>query len=61
MAEHDTLYKKVSDDNGEQYYCPMADVDASRVATDRLPEDCIEASVVGRYAGSIRLENSQSS
>jgi hypothetical protein len=55
MAENGIFYEKVSDENGESYYCPMDHVTDSPVAADRLPDGCVETSVVGRYAGNIQL------
>lgn len=55
MAEDDILYGKVSDENGEDYLCPLNQAATETAAVDDIPDDCVEASVVGRYAGNIQL------
>ena len=55
MAEHDIIYKKLSDENGEDYLCPLNAATIESSPADDIPDDCVEASVVGRYAGNIQL------
>lgn len=53
MAENENRYRKYSDENDDAYYCP-ADWDAGNgIAAEGIPDSCIEADVVGRYAGNI--------
>lgn len=58
MADNNTLYGEYSDEMGERYYCPLAAVTTPKMVSDEIPDDCIEASVVGRYAGNIQLAGS---
>ena len=55
MADDTPRYRKFSDENHGVYYCPTDNAVAGRLTADDLPEGCIEADVVGRYAGNIEL------
>lgn len=54
----DDRYRKVSDDTGQSFYCPLAAVASdNRLKADRR-DDCIETEVVHRYSGQIRVVRS---
>lgn len=55
MTETELHYGKFSDENDEAYYCPLNAMATGRVVSDNLPDGCIEADVVGRYAGNLNL------
>ena len=55
MNSDDNRYQKYSDENNASYYCPANAVDADHIRAESIPDDCIEADVVGRYAGNIEM------
>lgn len=55
MTEKDVQYQKISDDNGEHYFCPSHNIPVSPIKLDNVPDACVEADVVGRYAGNIHI------
>ena len=54
----DTTFVLVKDKDGERFLCPINSSRSVSTKTIELNDDCIEADVVGRYAGNINVESS---
>ena len=46
-------YKKYTDSSGEAYFCPLGEDSEKDINSEWVAGNCVEADVVGRYAGSI--------
>lgn len=46
-------YVRIQSPEGEDYLCARETVDRIRIAVENVSEECVEADVVGRYAGHI--------
>ena len=53
----DTTLVLVKDKDGERFLCPINSGRSVSTKTIELNDDCIEADVVGRYAGNISVES----
>ena len=51
----DTTFILVKDKDGEKFLCPLNSGRSISSKTIELNDDCIEADVVGRYAGKINV------
>ncbi len=54
----DTTFVLVRDKDGERFLCPINSGRSVSSKTIELNDDCIEADVIGRYAGNISIESS---
>ena len=54
----DTAFIMVKDKDGERFLCPLSSSRSDSTKTIELSDDCIEADVVGRYAGNINVASS---
>ena len=54
----DTAFIMVKDKDGEKFLCPLNSSRSVSSKTIELNDDCIEADVVGRYAGNINVASS---
>ena len=54
----DTTFILVKDKDGERFLCPLNSSRSISSKTIGLNDDCIEADVVGRYAGNINVASS---
>ena len=53
--ESNGVYTKVTDEAGNDFYCPLSDVDRNLTLSERLGDECVETEVVHRYSGNIRV------
>ena len=53
MNRKTDLYGKFEDEMGEEYYCPINDVNDDRIVSEWEIDNCVEASTAGRYSGNI--------
>jgi len=52
MSANIEVFETYTDENGEEYYCPVEDGSHSRAAA--LDTDqCVESSTAGRYSGNL--------
>ena len=51
----DNLYTRVTDEAGNDFYCPLYDIDRNITPHEILGDDCVETDVVHRYSGNIRV------
>ena len=54
----DTTFVYVKDKDGDKFLCPISSRRGDSSKTIELNSDCIEADVIGRYAGNINIESS---
>jgi hypothetical protein len=54
----DTAFILVKDKDGEKFLCPLNSSPSVSSKSIELNDDCIEADVVGRYAGNIIVASS---
>ena len=54
----DVRYKKVSDDAGQDYYCPLGALGRDNLSKADRWDDCIETEVVHRYSGNLSVVRS---
>jgi hypothetical protein len=51
MSDETIEWGRFTDPTGEVFYCP---INASKISSPQsVPEECVEASTIGRYAGNI--------
>lgn len=55
MADTSETYVKITDTSGETYYCPAEALQKGATYAGALDGECVDASIVGRYAGSIKV------
>lgn len=55
---HQDTYQKVSDDKGQDFYCPLEAIGRDNRLKSEMTDDCIETDVVQRYSGHIRVVRS---
>ena len=56
-ATNETVYVKVRDMAGTDFVCPLHELrDPGSIREDEL-ENCVEAVVIGRYAGEMSVAN----
>jgi hypothetical protein len=48
-------FKKVVDETGEEFFCPVSAVTSTSVDSEYAFDNCVEASTVGRYSGNLEL------
>ena len=53
MTTKNDQFKKVADETGESFFCPVDAVTSSSVDSDFASDNCVEASTVGRYSGNL--------
>jgi hypothetical protein len=53
---HQDEYIKISDDNGQDYYCPLGVTADARHSQNKIGDDCVETDVVQRYSGNINVQ-----
>ena len=51
----DDAYRKITDDNGRDYYCPLGAIGSDNRLIDEGADDCVETEVVQRYSGNISV------
>jgi len=51
MSNDNNEYKRVTDDAGEDYYCPLGTKAYAEGLLDA--DECVEASTVERYSGNL--------
>ena len=49
-------YIKVSDDDGQDYYCPLGVTADGKHSHEQIGDDCVETEVVQRYSGNISVK-----
>ena len=54
----DTAFILVKDKDGEKFLCPLNSSRNVSAKAIELNDDCIEADVVGRYAGNVNVASS---
>ena len=55
MKNKDDIFGKFEDEMGEIYYCPINEVADNNIVSEWELDNCVEASTVGRYSGSINV------
>ena len=51
----DDAFRKVTDENGQDYYCPLDAVGSDDRLVHGWADDCVETDVVQRYSGHINV------
>ena len=55
MRKNIDQYKRVADEAGEAYYCPVAAL--AKTGQTINPDTCVEASTVERYSGNLNISD----
>ena len=53
MTTKNDQFKKVADETGETFFCPVDAVTSSSIDSYYASDNCVEASTVGRYSGNL--------
>ena len=48
-------YFKLKDRDGNEFLCPLKALKSIKAATEEELDECVEADVIGRYAGDITV------
>lgn len=57
--KNDNLFVKVKDMAGNEFVCPLNELRNVKSVSDEELENCFEGDVVGRYAGQLKIVESQ--
>ena len=58
MPNDDNSYSHVKDLTGKIFLCPINEIQIQPSERKELADNCVEESVVARYAGNIRIQRS---
>ncbi|MFO7644020.1 MAG: hypothetical protein R6W95_06520 [Desulfosarcina sp.] len=55
MISNREAFKKITDQSGNAYLCPVDNDQHPGRVDGEIPEDCVDIDTVGRYAGNIEV------
>ena len=55
MISNREVFKKITDQSGNAYLCPVDNDQHSGGVDGEIPENCVDIHTVGRYAGNIEV------
>lgn len=56
---NDDLFVKVKDMAGNEFVCPLKELKSVKNVSEEEMENCFEGDVVGRYAGLLKIVDSE--
>lgn len=57
--QNENVYVKVKDMAGNEFACPLNELRHPKSISEAGPENCFEGDVVGRYAGMLKIVDSE--
>ena len=56
MPNDNHMYVRLKDIGGANFFCPINEIQNQPSEGSEIDDNCVEESVVGRYAGNVRLK-----